>query len=236
MKNKQQIIGLVGGMGPFAGVAFCRLLLEKSSRNFGAKNADDFPEIILDSVRIPDFISDTKNLPMAKRTLVSRVRRLSKFGCTTIAMVCNTGHILFPILSKVSTCKMISIIEVVKNKVVSSKLKRVGLLATRTTFKSNIFTNAFIGTDVEIVIPNEEIVNICEDVIRSVIANKLSDKHTTELLRVVDKFVKEQELDGIVLGCTELPLAFPKDRSKNIIDCLDVLSDKLLNDFFGLSD
>lgn len=46
MKNRQ-IIGIIGGMGPFAGVEFCKLLLQKSSSDFGATNGDEFPEIIL---------------------------------------------------------------------------------------------------------------------------------------------------------------------------------------------
>jgi len=230
--NKNKIIGLIGGMGPFAGAYFCTLLLKKSSKNFGAKNCDEFPEIVLDSVPVPDFISDTTRLPEAEAMLVSRIKKLNMFGCTTIAMVCNTGHILFPQLSKVSENKMISLIDVVRDRVVTKKFKRVGLLATRTTIKSNLFQNAFLETGVNIVNPDNETIEICEKVIRRVIANANSKELINELLNRTDEFVKKQKLDGVILGCTELPLAFPKNKPENIIDCLDVLSDALLKNFF----
>lgn len=230
--NKNKIIGLIGGMGPFAGARFCTLLLEKSSKNFGAKNCDEFPEIVLDSVPVPDFISNTKQISKAETILVSRIKKLNSFGCTTIAMVCNTGHILFPQLSKVSENKMISLINVVRDKVMASKFKRVGLLATKTTIKSNLFKNAFDGTNIKIVNPDDKTIEICEKVIRGVIANTNSRKLTNKLKNRTDKFVKKQKLDGIILGCTELPLVFPKNKPSNIIDCLDVLSDALLTNFF----
>jgi aspartate racemase len=233
--NKNKIIGLIGGMGPFAGAHFCTLLLEKSSKIFGAKNGDEFPEIVLDSVPVPDFISDTKRLPEAETMLVSRIKKLNKFGCTTIAMVCNTGHILFPQLSRASEGKMISLIDVVRDRVVASRIKRVGLLATKTTIKSNLFKNAFDGTSIKIVNPDDKTIEICEKIIRGVIANTNSKKLINKLIARTDEFVKEQGLNGVILGCTELPLAFSNNKQDNIIDCLDVLSDSLLENFYKTS-
>ena len=227
------MIGLIGGMGPFAGAEFCRLLLEKSAKNFGAKKCDDFPEIVLDSIPIPDFISDTKNLPTATKILISRVKRLNKFGCTTIAMVCNTGHILFPILSKVSNAKMISLISTIRNKVDLLNFKRVGLLATKTTIKSNLFQKEFKNTGIKLVIPNQKDIDTCEELIREVIAGKNFGSKTNQLQTIIQKFIKEKGLEGVILGCTELPLALPNNKLPNIVDCLDVLSDELLTNYYS---
>jgi aspartate racemase len=233
MKSNKEIIGLIGGMGPFASARFLQMLLEKSSKDFGAKNGDDFPEIVLDSVPVPDFISDTKRLSEAKTMLISRIKRLNNFGCTTIAMVCNTGHILFPELSRVSNVEMISLINTVRDAVIKSDFKRVGLLATKTTIKSNLYTNAFTGTSTKIINPNSKTIEICEKAIRGVIANNNSNKEIEKMTRISKEFVEKQNLDGIILGCTELPLAFPKNKLPNIFDCLDILSNRLLENHFG---
>ena len=180
-------------MGPFSGARFCTLLLEKSSNVFGTVNGDEFPEIVLDSVPVPDFISDTNRLPEAETMLVSRVKKLNRFGCTTIAMICNTGHILFPQLSNVSDNKMISLINVVRDKVVTRKFKKVGLLATRTTIKSNLYLNAFSGTGVNIVNPDNKTIELCEKVIRGVIANTNTKRLTNKLLNRTDEFIKKQK-------------------------------------------
>ena len=219
-------------MGPFASAEFVRLLLEKSVKNFGAKDCDEFPEIVLDSIPVPDFISDTKSVPIATKMLIARVKKLNKFGCTTIAMVCNTGHLLFPILSKNSEAKMISLIKTIRNKVVSLGFKRVGLLATKTTINSNLFKQTFARTGITIIDPDEKDINVCEAAIRGVIAGKRFDPKTDRLQKMTKKFIKKQNLDGVILGCTELPLAFPKNKMPNIVDCLDVFSDELLKNHF----
>lgn len=229
----KQIIGLIGGMGPFASARFLDLLLEKSAKSFGAKNGEDFPEIILDSVPVPDFISDTKSLPIAKQMLVTRVQRLSKLGCTKIAMVCNTGHVLFPELSKTSNGKMISLIEAVRDRVVSLGLKRVGILATTTTIRTSLFKKAFLSTNVFLINPEPSLQKLSETVIRSVIANKISPTIVKRLLSQTKRFIKNEELDAVILGCTELPLVFAGNKSDKIIDCLDILSDKLLKSEFS---
>jgi aspartate/glutamate racemase len=47
------------------------------------------------------------------------------------------------------------------------------------------------------------------------------------------KFINENELDGLILGCTELPLVFPKNKFRNVIDCMEVLSDNLLDNYYN---
>lgn len=233
MNMNKKIIGLIGGMGPFASARFLSLLLEKSAKCFGAKNGDDFPEIILDSVPVRDFISNTESVSIAKRMLVSRVKKLSKIGCTNIAIVCNTGHILFPTLNEASGGKMVSIIDTVRNKVIAMGATRVGLLATKTTVNSRLFNRAFSDTDVFLLNPDLALQNLSERVIRGVIANSIRPSTIAKLVFQTNRFIKKEKLDAVILGCTELPLAFVNNKSEKIIDCLDVLSDKLLDSYFS---
>lgn len=222
-------------MGPFAGARFLEILLEKSARNFGAKNGEDFPEIILDSVPVPDFISDTSRLAQSRKMLILRVKKLAKMGCNPIAMVCNTGHILFPILSKASGNKMISLIEAVRDNVVSRGFKRVGLLATKTTIKSGLYSKAFLNTDIELVNPGIKLQDFCEVIIRDIIANNSHPERFKKLSLLTKRFIQKEKLDAVILGCTELPLAFTENKSVNIIDCLEVLSGVLLRKTFESS-
>ena len=39
-----------------------KLLLKKSGDLYGVKNNDDYPEVLIDSVPVPDFISNTKQV------------------------------------------------------------------------------------------------------------------------------------------------------------------------------
>lgn len=225
MKNRK--IGLIGGMGPYASAYFYKLLLDKAAMDFGAKNNDEFPEILLDSIPVLDFIADTVRLGEAKRMLVERVKILTK-NTGVVAMVCNTGHILAKDLSKASGGKFVSMIDLVAKEAKGRGYKRVGVLTTRVTRETGLYVRSLEKFGIESVNINGKIEKAHEQIIREVIAGKLDQAHGQKLYQMAEKFVVENELDGIILGCTELPLVFPKDKFKNVIDCLDVLADELL--------
>ena len=229
MKNKK-IIGLIGGMGPFASARFLQILLEKSSKELKCQGSSDFPEIILDSVPVPDFISDTNNLEISRKMLMKRVKKLSDFGCSKIVMVCNTGHILFPELNEVSNNKMISLIDSVRDKVINMNIKNVGLLATPTTIRTNLYTNAFANTGVNILIPNTSLIELAEKAIRDEISGNTNSLSISKIVSLTEKFVNQKKLDAVILGCTELPLVFVKNKSNKMIDCLEVLAERLIQE------
>lgn len=230
--KKDNIIGLIGGMGPYASSYFYKLLLDKSGKKYRAINNDEFPEIVIDSVPVPDFISDTKQLDVAKNILISRTKRLDDFGCNIIAMVCNTGHILYPDLARNSKANFVSLINVVSDKVKDLKMKRVGLFATKITIKTGLYQQALSNSQIQIFLPDEKTQEFHEKIIRDVVANGETSRYKDELLEMTQKFINEQSLDGVILGCTELPLVFPKDKFSNVIDCLDVLADSLLTNYY----
>ncbi|PIP57727.1 hypothetical protein COX03_01555 [Candidatus Woesebacteria bacterium CG22_combo_CG10-13_8_21_14_all_39_10] len=230
--NKKNIIGLIGGMGPYASAYFYKLLIIKSTKEYGAKNNDDYPEIVIDSVPVPDFISDTKQLPDAKRMLLSRVRALNNFGCNIIAMTCNTGHLLYQDLVDSSHAPFISLVELVCRKAKTSGMKKVGLLATETTVKTQLYHKILKREGIEVITPDKNLLKKQENIIRYVIANGETKKFEAVLSDMVSGFIKDNDLDGVILGCTELPLVFPNGKFECVIDSLDVLADYLLKNFY----
>lgn len=229
--NKNKIIGLLGGMGPYASAYFYKLLLDKSRDFYGAKNNNDYPEILVDSVPIPDFISDTRNLKKAREILSERVKKMNNYGVNVLGMTCNTAHILYKDLAKLSEVEFVSIIDAVSEKVSDLDLKRVGLLATQTTIFQGLYHEALSKTGIFCVNTDLRTQLLHEKIIRNVIAGK--EVQIKQLVNQVEKFIKRENLEGIILGCTEMPLIFPKERFVNVIDCLDVLANKLLKKYYN---
>lgn len=234
MEKKNKIIGLIGGMGPFASAHFYKLLLKKSSDNYGAKNNDDFPEILIDSVPVPDFISNTDKLDEARNILKSRIKKMNTYGVGSIGMVCNTGHILYDDLSKMSKAKFYSMIDSVADEVRKKGFKRVGVLATPTTIRSNLYGKALSNNRIKTLYPGKEAQDLHESIIRTVIEGGKKQNDIEKLDKFTKKFIGENKLDGIILGCTELPLVFPKNNYDNVVDCMDVLADKLLEKYYDV--
>ena len=140
--KKTKTIGLIGGMGPHASSYFYNLLIKKSETDFGAKNNNDYPRIILDSLPVPDFISDSINFTEAKNMLINSVIKMNDHGVSVMAMTCNTAHILYKDLRKYCKEEFISMIDLTVEKARSLEYKRVGILATPMTLKSKLYQNA----------------------------------------------------------------------------------------------
>jgi len=234
METENKTIGLIGGMGPFASAYFYKLLLKKSSDNYGAKNNNDFPEILIDSVPVPDFISDINELAVAKRMLISRVKKMNNFGIGNVGMVCNTGHLLYKSLSKISKAKFYSMIDLVTDEVKKRGYKRVGVLATPMTVKFNLYGKSLSKNGIKVYYSLVGIQKLHESIIRNMISGKKNNSQIKEFETLTKKFIKKNEIDGIILGCTELPLVFPKNNFENVIDCMDVLADKLLERYYDV--
>jgi len=81
------------------------------------------------------------------------------------------------------------------------------------------------------IIPNKKFQILLENVIRGVLNNKLSDIDVNNLNIFTREFVENNQLDGIILGCTELPLAFQKLKFEDIeiFDSLEILADAVVD-------
>lgn len=229
--NNKKAIAILGGMGPEASMYMYDLLIKLSIRDYGAKNNNDFPEIILHSVPVPDFISSDKDKDKALHMLKERVRCLSSLTISSISIACNTAHVLLPELIKVSNIHFISMIDEVINKINKDEKRKVGLLGTPSTIRSKMYQKGLRKLGIETISPVSGEFGIIESVIRNVISGKTSTKDETTLVRIAD-YLKEKGAEGIILGCTELPLVFPKNYSLPVYNSVEILANVLLEKYY----
>lgn len=100
MKTHKQAIGIIGGMGPEASERFYGLLNRHAQKDFGVEKNEEFPEIYLASVPVPDFISSETNKEAALAMLSNRVKEMDALPIGFFCMACNTGHLLLEELRK----------------------------------------------------------------------------------------------------------------------------------------
>src|SRR4051794_924820 len=102
-------IGILGGMGPQASAKLYELLIEGTQKYTAAAVDEDYPEIVLISAPVPNFISNKNELQNAKQLLIERTKLLETAGCTINGLACNTAHILLPELQLVTKVPFLSI-------------------------------------------------------------------------------------------------------------------------------
>lgn len=227
MKNiKLKKIGIIDGMGAFAGARFFQLLLEKiSTKNLA------FPEIVLNAVAIEDFIADPTKIAPAKKIISNRIKFFNQQKISMIVMACNTAHIMHSDLIKIANCPFPSIIDLVVADIKNRKINKVGILASPTTLRAKLYEDKLNKENLKSIIPNKKFQILLENVIRGVLNNKLSDTDVSNLNLFTREFVENNHLDGVILGCTELPLAFQKSKFEDIeiFDSLEILADAVVD-------
>lgn len=152
---------------------------------------------------------------------------MNKLQPSCLAIVCNTAHILLSDLQRVSKAPFISMIEEVADAVAMDNLKRVGVLGTPVTIKSKLYQKALGRFDIRSVEPKGIELRFLEGIIKRIIVGLASRKDKVLLLSIANRLM-EQGAQGIILGCTELPLIFPKKQDFPVFDSLEILALALL--------
>jgi aspartate racemase len=208
-----KIAGVLGGMGPLATVA----LLQKIIKYTDAKKDSDHVHTIVDNyTEIPDrsaYILGHGENPL--KYLIDSASKLETVGANFIVMPCNTAHYFYDDISKNINIPFINMIEEVAK--VSKNIKKVGLLATKGTYVGKVYENVFSNYETKIEVPPLELQEIVTKLIYC-IKNGKDDLHKIPIYKVLDYF-SDLGVDKIILGCTELPLAFEKLELKG--DFLD---------------
>ncbi len=230
MKNKP--IAILGGMGPEASAYLYSTLINNAIKYFGAKNNDDFPEILLYSIPVPDFISSDDKKAEALEMLINRVVNLNSLDLLCMCIACNTAHILIDELKNSSKTPFVSIIDVVVEAIKKDGIKKVGLLGTPSTISSGIYQDALDKKGIQTIIPRQKDIGLLEHAIRNVIEGTYNVSDTEHLFRISDQ-LKNGGARGIVLGCTEIPLIFPKSYSLPVYNSVEILSIALLKRYYS---
>lgn len=229
MKNKP--IAIIGGMGPEASAYLYTTLINNSVKHFHAVNNEDFPQIILYSVPVPDFISTSIKEQEAVTILKQKVLDINKLNVLCGAIACNTAHKVLNDLQSVSNFPFISMVDEVVAVVKNDNMGKIGLLGTPSTLRSSIYQDAFKKKGIESLVPDESNFSDIEKTIRNVISESTT-KEDRQVLKEIADSLKKRGAEAIVLGCTELPLVFPRRYSLPVYNSVEILSLALLRQYY----
>lgn len=228
---KQHMIGIIGGMGPQASNELYRLLIEGAMCEYGVNTNDGYPEILIDSVPVPDAYNDTNKMEDIAQVLEDRVARMTKYGVTTITMACNTVSVYANRLQKITPVPVISVIDEVVFEV-RKRHKTVLLLASPTSLRIGLYQKPLAKAGILCVVPEIKDYKILDSVIHGVL--KGADRMFLQklLIQLTNKLLVGQNADAVILGCTELPLIFPSDYRLPVYSSLSILAESLLKRYY----
>ena len=198
------MIGILGGMGTQAGLDFCNKL---AVLNRG-KIDQEYPLFVLyNKSNIPDRKQNLKKYKKILKSLEDGCKFLQKNKCKFISMPCNTAHYWYNDLKRKIKIPILNMPELVFQNA-SKNLKKnskIGLLATETTIKTNIYDKCF-KNKFKLLIPSKKIqINNVNKSIKFVKMGRT--KEAEKALRPAIEYLLKENCKKIILGCTELPIA-----------------------------
>lgn len=232
VKTNKQIIGVLGGMGPQASCELYRLLVEGARVNHGAHHNDEYPEILIDSVPVPDGFSHPEDMEKVANILEDRVKRLTTFGATMIAIACNTVCVYKDRLQSKTPIEVISTVDEVVNEVAKSH-KRVLLLSSSTSLKLRLYQDALDRSGIEYIHPSVDEYETIDSIILGVLSGEEYSVLSGRITELTNRLRRDNRIEAIVLGCTEMPLIFPKEFNLPVYSSLSILAESVLTRYYN---
>ena len=199
-------IGIIGGLGPEATVDYYKEIINAFKNEKGDFN---YPDIIIYSVNLSELVSLMKEKKYTQVTsyLSEKIESLKLAGAEFAAISANTPHLVFDQLKVKSGIPLISIVEATCEECIKKGLKRTGLIGTGFTMNASFFPDVFNRHGLEVVMPEKEDKELIDYKVFSEIELGIFKDDTRRfLIGIIEKMVREQHIDSMILGCTEFPL------------------------------
>ena len=209
-------LGIIGGIGPESTIEYYQLII---SSYLEYEKQGNYPQIMINSINMKkmlDLIGD-KKLEEVTEYLVVEIHKLAKAGADFALLASNTPHIVFNQINQASPLPLISIVEVTCEKARFMGLNRVGLFGTKFTMQGGFYNEIFSTHDIAVIIPNETEQDYIHDkYMGELVKGIIRDETKKELLKIADRLNKDQGIQGLILGGTELPLILKKADEPDI--------------------
>jgi len=233
MKRKtDNRIGIIGGVGPQATSVLYSEIMKFAQKKYGASENDDYPHIIIESIPIPDFISDKENIDEALLMLKKVVINLENTGCKRLCIASNTVHLLIDDLKRSNNVDFTSMINMVAKRCRDLNMKKVGIVASNVTIESKLYEKALEKFDIEIIKPDKNQRMVIDKIIRYVLAGEDNGRERKAYIQILNDLM-DNGAEGIILGCTELPLAINYEALGNkVINSMKVLAETIVDYYY----
>ncbi|CAN5690486.1 aspartate/glutamate racemase family protein [soil metagenome] len=210
-------IGLIGGIGPAATDFYHRGLIERHA-------ASGIPldlTIAYADVRVMSRNLNDKRPDRQAEIFARLVDRLKAAGAATAAVTSMGGHFCVQELEAISSLPILNGLPAVDAAIVAGKFRKVGIIGTRTVMDSKLYGRI---SSAEVVAPHgEERDRVHQDYVDMATVGHVNESQRRTFFEAGRRLCREQGVEAVMLGGTDLFLAFVgQDCGFPLIDCADL--------------
>ncbi|MCK5820759.1 MAG: aspartate/glutamate racemase family protein [Bacteroidales bacterium] len=212
-------IGMIGGMSWESSLEYYRILNEQIKEKLGGLHSAQCLMYSVDFGPIAQLQHDN-NWEELTRVMVEAGQKLEKGGADFIIICTNTMHKMAEEVGAGVSIPLIHIADATAEEIKKLGLKTVALLGTRFTMEQNFYKGRLAEKHgLKVLIPDDTDMDIIHRIIyKELCLGTILEDSKSEYLRIIEKLI-DQGAEGIILGCTEIPLLVKQeDVSVPILD------------------
>ncbi|MBN1295124.1 MAG: amino acid racemase [Candidatus Latescibacteria bacterium] len=212
-------IGIIGGLGPESTLVYYKGIIEAFKADCSVKG---YPEMSIESIDLWAFtaLAEQGKWDAIADLIGRKCELLRASGANFGAIATNTPHKVFPQIQAQTSLPLLSIVEATCEYASVKGLRKLGLMGTRFTMESDFYHKVFEPKEITIVTPQENDRNYIHAKLYSEIEFGIVKSETKrQFISIVERLEKTHRIEGLILGCTELPLILkPEDIGISYLD------------------
>ncbi len=203
-------IGIIGGVSWVSSIEYYRIMNESVNKKLGGLHS---ARILMYSIEFGEFsqqekLADKGNWEPLRKTMIDAAKRLERGGADFIVIASNTMNSTVEIIEDNVKIPVLHIADAVGETIKKSGKKKVALLGTSYTMEKNFYRNRLEKKyELKVVVPTKAERDYINAIIfNELCANKFYEGSKKEFIKIINRLAKEEGVEGVILGCTEIPL------------------------------
>ena len=198
-------IGLIGGITPESTILYYQILNTLSANQLGKIHSAELIINSFDFGQISQLLTEG-SWDLLDKKMADTAISLEGAGASCILICANTMHLCVDAVRKVVRIPVIHIAETTAKEIQKKGIQKVALLGTKYTMEKDFFKDILSAHSIETILPDAEERDEIHRIIYEELAQGIFKKSSKEsYLKIIDRLILKGA-EGIVLGCTEIPL------------------------------
>jgi aspartate racemase len=215
-------IGMIGGTGWLSTLEYYRIINQETNRRLGGLNS---AKIILTSFNYAeiDKLNKVEDLAGVYKLVLGAAQKLKSVSVDCIVLCANTLHQYVDDLEKETDLKIVHIADATAKEIQKKNISKIGLLGTRFTMEMDFYTKRLKHAGIESLVPPKPEREFVHDAIMNELLKEEFKEETKEKFLTIINNLEQSGAQGIVLGCTEIPLLIKqKDTYLSVFNTLEI--------------
>lgn len=204
-------IGLIGGMSFESTLEYYRIINETVRLKLGGGHSAKCILYSVDFEKI-EVLQHENKWDELTCIMIDIAKKLKDAGADFIVICTNTMHKMAEDIEEKAQIKVLHIAEATGKEIIKRKIKKVGLLGTSFTMEQDFYKKVLKDNfNIDVITPCKEEREIIHKVIYDELCKGIINEESKEkYIRIINSLVLNGA-EGIVLGCTEIPLLIKQE-------------------------